>query len=46
MKYMLLIYQNPAAREALAESDKRALMKGADERQAPCAQAAGRQSAA
>jgi hypothetical protein len=31
MKYVLLIYQNPAAREALAQSEKRALMKEADE---------------
>lgn len=30
MKYLLLIYQNPAAREALPESDKRALMEEAD----------------
>jgi len=30
MKYMLLIYQNPAAREALPESEKRSLMEEAD----------------
>jgi hypothetical protein len=30
MKYLLLIYQNPAAREALPESEKRALMEEAD----------------
>jgi hypothetical protein len=30
MKYLLLIYQNPAAREALPEPEQRALMEGAD----------------
>jgi hypothetical protein len=30
MKYLLLIYQNPTAREALSESEQRALMEEAD----------------
>jgi hypothetical protein len=30
MKYLLLIYQNPAAREALPPSEQRALMEEAD----------------
>ncbi|MDQ6922449.1 MAG: YciI family protein [Candidatus Dormibacteraeota bacterium] len=30
MKYLLLIYQNPAAKEALSESEQRALMEEVD----------------